>query len=216
MSTILAREDAAVYGKAPRIKKRMSEEEFVEWYSKTDETVHAEWIDGEVVMMSPNNIQHQRIEFSIAKLIDRFVRRKGLGEVFLGGIAMRLASQRSRREPDIFFIAKKSAAAIQKNHIEGPPDLALEIVSPESVERDYRIKYYEYEAAGIREYWIVNPLAPSISAYALNAKGRYEQIEEKSGKIASKILPGFYLRVEWIVNPAGFDEDEVLKEMGVK
>lgn len=216
MSTLLAREDAAVYGKTPRLKKRMSEEAFVEWYSKTDDTVRAEWIDGEVVMMSPNNIEHQRIEFSIAKLIDRFVRRKGLGEVFLGGIAMRLPSQRSRREPDIFFVAKKSAAAIQKTHIEGPSDLALEIVSPESVERDYRIKYYEYEAAGIREYWIVNPLAPSIIAYVLNTKGRYEQIEEKNGKIASKILPGFYLRVGWIANPAGLDEDELLKEMGVR
>lgn len=120
----------------------------------------------------------------------------------------------SRREPDIFFIASRNLDIVQKSYVAGPPELVLEIVAPSSNDRDYRVKFREYEESGIPEYWIIDPSKNSVYVYALNSKGRYEIRPVKDGKFASKIVPGFYLRQEWLDNIESVRLFDVLKEMG--
>ena len=76
--------------------------------------------------------------------------------------------------------------------------MVVEIVSPESIARDYREKYNEYEAAGVREYWIVDPLAKKVEVHVLGRNKRYSQISEKNDALHSVVLPGFYVKPAWL------------------
>jgi len=78
---------------------------------------------------------------------------------------VRLPRRRRRRVPDLFFISKVNLARIRPTFINGPPDLTIEIVSPDSQNRDRREKYLEYEASGVREYWIIDPLSKTLDVY---------------------------------------------------
>jgi len=181
----------------PRARRKMSEREFVAWAWR-DEDTRAEWVDGEVIVMSPDNTSHNRIAGFLHHLISGVAEERDAGVVFFEGIQMRFATMRRRRQPDIIFIAKARQHIIKTNHVEGAPDLALEVISPDSPARDYRDKYHEYEAAGVREYWIVDPLARRVEAYALARDKRYAPIPERDGKIRSKVLPGLYVKPAWL------------------
>jgi Uma2 family endonuclease len=186
----------------PRL--RMTEEEFVAW---ADEDTRAEWVDGEVIIMSPANLEHCGLNAWLTTLMVAFVEEHGSG-VVLPDATVRLARQRRRRVPDIWFLAEGRRHLLRENHVEGPPDLVIEIVSPDSQSRDWREKYLEYEAAGVREYWVVDPMSRHVEAYALEpapsaeaagaTPSQYRRLEEREGIIASTVVPGFRLRTAWL------------------
>jgi Uma2 family endonuclease len=130
---------------------------------------------------------------------------------------VRLAKQRRRRVPDLLFVSKERSHLLRPNHLEGAPDLSVEIVSPDSQSRDRRDKFAEYEAAGVREYWIVDPLSRTVEAYALHAAGKFRLIEATDdGRLASAVLPGFYLRPDWLWQEPLPDVIATLRELGVQ
>lgn len=194
----------------PRL--RMSEEEFVQW---CDEDTKAEWVDGEVIVASPASIQHVRINRLLVQVLGPFVTRRGLGEVFGPEAQIRFGVLRRRRVPDLFFIAAARLNLLKPNHFEGAPDVIVEIVSPDSVSRDWRTRYLEYQLAGVREYWVIDPLARQVEAYALGEDRQYSLIEEKDDAIHSAMLAGFYLRPSWLWQEPPPDSLDILKELGV-
>lgn len=193
--------------------RRMSEEEFVAW---CDEAVRAEWVDGEVVVMSPASFDHGRLVQFVSRVLLAFVEAHTLGVVPGPDFTVRLPNQRRRRVPDLMFISGDRSYLIENNHLEGPPDVAFEIVSPDSVARDWREKYHEYESAGVREYWIIDPMAERVEAYALGGEGKYERIAESEGRIGSVTLAGFFLRPAWLWQQPLPPVREVLTEIGVR
>ena len=66
---------------------------------------------------------------------------------------------------------------LQRNFLDGPADLAIEIVSPESMLRDRGTKYGEYEAGGVREYWVLDPETQRADFFVLDASGRYQRAQ---------------------------------------
>ena len=183
----------ALAARKPLPDQPLSEEEFVAW---CDEDVKAEWVEGRVIMMSPANTAHVRLTSFLDRVMAAFVERRDLGEVFGPELATRL-SPCIRRVPDLMFVAKERLPNVGPTHLEGPPDLALEIVSPDSVERDWRAKYADYQAAGVREYWVIDPAHQRVEAYRL-VDGAYQSIAHDQGRVASSVLAGFYLREEWL------------------
>jgi Uma2 family endonuclease len=180
---------------------RMSEDQFEAWILAS-EGVRAEWIDGVVQMMSPVSLEHSDLNFWIMRLLAEFTERKNLGGNINSDYMVRLSGGKLRRVPDILYVTEARRSLMTRTYLEGPPDLAVEIVSDDSQSRDRREKYNEYEAAGVREYWIVDPFTQQIEAYALGEDVRYVRIAEVEGKIPSTVLPGFYLRNEWLwANP---------------
>jgi len=183
---------------------KMTEEEFVTW---CDEDTRAEWVDGEVVVIPPLSVDHGDLRTWLLAVLGIFVEETDLGEV-LPDVHVRLATQRTRRVPDIWFISNQRRDLLRHAHLEGPPDLIIEIVSPDSESRDWREKYLEYQAAGVREYWVIDPMSQHAEAYALPASGsaettatvasEYRRLEEKEGIIESTVLPGFRLRTAWL------------------
>ena len=81
---------------------------------------------------------------------------------------------------------------------DGPPDLVVEVISPESVGGDRGEKFHEYEGAGIAEYWLVDPQREVLEVYVLDDGGRYHlAFMDREGKYRSRVLDGFWVRAEW-------------------
>ncbi len=194
----------------PRLQ--MTEEEFVAW---CDEDTKAEWVDGEVVVHSPANLQHVNLAGFLLIVVRLFATQRDLGVVYGPELQIRLSSLRRRRVPDLLFIAKERMSIIQATEVDGAPDLIIEIVSPDSPARDWREKYLEYEAVGVREYWVIDPMSQRVESYALGADGRYSLIEEKDGAVHSTVLTGFFLKPAWLWQEPLPNPLDVLKELGV-
>jgi Uma2 family endonuclease len=74
----------------------------------------------------------------------------------------------------------------------------VEIVSPDNVERNWQIKYLEYQAARIPEYWVVDPGYQRVQVYGLTEAGTYQPLAVDEGWLRSQALPGFGIRPEWL------------------
>ena len=151
-------------------KRKMTYEEFLDW---CDEDTCAEWVDGEVEMVSPASREHQGIKIFLVELLSRFVAARNLGVVLDAPFQMKTGPELAGREPDILFVATEQLARLKKTYLDGPADLAIEIVSPESVLRDRGAKFAEYELGGVSEYWLIHREQRRADFYQLDAQGRY-------------------------------------------
>ena len=117
--------------------------------------------------------------------------------------------------PDLLFVSAERMNILETTEVDGAPDLIVEIVSPDSPARDWREKYLEYEAAGVREYWVVDPMSRRFEGYILDTERRYALIEGKGGVVHSAVLAGFFLKPAWLWQEPLPNPLEVLKELGV-
>jgi Uma2 family endonuclease len=177
---------------------RMTYEEFLAW---ADEDVHAEWVNGEVIVQMPPKVLHQEVVDFLHLLIGQFVRLFRLGEVFTAPTEMRARTEGPAREPDLLFVAREHLDRLTEDRLVGPADLIIEVISDDSIARDRADKFYEYQEAGVREYWIIDPRPGHERAdfYVLDARMRYQPIPiGADGIYRSTVLPDFWLRVEWL------------------
>lgn len=171
---------------------------FEEYLEMDVEGAYLEWIDGKVIGFMANNLQHQRIGSFLEMTMKFYVEINSLGEIVRGDFAMKLEKLKRGREPDLIFVSKKRAGLLKHKHLNGAADIAIEIVSPESVERDHETKFGEYEKAGIKEYWLIDPEKKQAKFYRLSKSGFYQLVETTDDVFYSEVLPGFFLRVEWL------------------
>jgi Uma2 family endonuclease len=156
----------------------------------------ADLIDGVIYMASPDNTNANELSAWLISLVYDYVQVKRLGKVFHSRVALRLDDLNSP-EPDLLFVRKSRLHLVKRGFIVGPADLAVEIVSPESIERDYQKKRALFETAGVLEYWIVDEMKQQVTLLRLSRKGKYRQIRPKNGELQSQVLPGFWFRPEW-------------------
>lgn len=170
-----------------------------EQYLEMDfESGYLEWEDGRVFGFMPNNRQHQVILKFLITLMQIFLEKYELGEIMPAGYAMKLGRQKSGRQPDLVFIRNENLGRMRPGYLDGPADLAVEIVSPESGRRDRDTKFKEYAAAGIQEYWLIDPVPQTIEFFRLGPDGHYTRISSEGGTYRSEVLTGFFLRPEWL------------------
>ena len=127
-----------------------------------------EIINGKVVMMRPAATNHRRIQRNLAGIIYAYLKGKRC-ELFLEEDVY--LEDKSHFVPDLIIVCDKSK--IKEFHVEGAPDLVVEILSAGTQKRDLGIKKDTYERFGVREYWIVNPWDKSIVVYHL-VNGKYQ------------------------------------------
>lgn len=196
----------------PKPAGKVSYEEFLRLYDST----HAEWVDGEIIMGQPPTFDHQADSDFLTALLRLYVEARDLGVFVSAPFQMRLKKQKSGREPDLLFVAKANANRIKQNYLDGPADLVIEIISPESVGRDRGEKFVEYEAAGIREYWLIDPQRKQAEFYGLDDENRYQLLTSgREGTFYSKVIEGFYLKIEWLWQKPLPKVMPILKEMGI-
>jgi len=125
----------------------------------------AELIDGELYMMATPGTKHQRLVKDITYLIEDYIRcNNGACEVFPSPLSVFLNTDNEiYLEPDISVICDKDK--ITEEGCKGAPDWIIEIVSLSSRQMDYNKKLFKYRNAGVREYWIVDPMKQQITVY---------------------------------------------------
>jgi Uma2 family endonuclease len=178
------------------LRPTMSYEEFLAW-AKND--IHAEWIEGKVLLMSPTSSRHQDIVVFLITLLNLYISTRNLGKVYTAPYQMRLHQPPRGREPDVLFVAQANLGQITKQYLDGPADLVVEVISPESSGRDRGDKFYEYEMAGVREYWLIDPQREQVEFYQLDNQGRYSlSLGGHIGEYSSVVIPGLTLDVTWL------------------
>lgn len=125
----------------------------------------AELIDGELFMCPSPRSRHQDVAGNLFALLREFVLSRTLGKVFSAPLDVHLPSG-DIVEPDVLFVAKAHLGIVQ-DWVRGVPDLVIEVLSPDGVERDRIIKRDLYARNGVREYWIVDPVAQTVEVFAL-------------------------------------------------
>jgi len=125
----------------------------------------AELIDGRIFDMAPPSTMHQRLSGHLYRRIANYIASKdGSCEVFSAPFAVFLnADDRTYVEPDLSVICDQNK--LTDKGCNGAPDWIIEIISPSDPQRDYGIKLFKYRSAGVREYWIVNPLTHTVTVY---------------------------------------------------
>ncbi|MCS7310355.1 MAG: Uma2 family endonuclease [Armatimonadetes bacterium] len=195
----------------PLPRGKISYEQFLEWL---DEDTWAEWVDGEVELMSPVSSQHQDVGRFLIAILQLYVTYHDLGVLRYEPFQMKTGRDLPGRSPDILFVSKHNQHRLKSTYLDGPADLVVEIISPDSEKRDREEKFAEYERGGVREYWLIDPQKREAAFYALGEDGKYVlRVSGGSGEFHSVVIDGFWLRIEWLWNPP--KEIDVLKEWGI-
>ena len=175
------------------------------FYDETDEDQKAEFINGEVVVHSPVELRHNTITKRVLRLLDLYVETHDLGIV--GYEKLLVVLTRNDYEPDVCFFGAEKAAGFTPDQAKFPaPDLAVEVLSPSMAERDRGVKFEDYAAHGVMEYWILDPEAETIEQYVLDGERYALRMKSSSGELACVAVEGFAVPVR-----ALFDEDENLR-----
>ena len=170
---------------------------FHEWVTPE---VKAEFINGEVVLHSPAKNRHIHALKHLLILMSTWADLYELGKVAAEKAMISLS--RNDYEPDICFWKQKTAESFQEDQMLFPaPDLVVEILSPTTEKKDRGVKFEDYAAHGITEYWIIDPGPETgVEQYLRNAAGTFSlSAELKPGEILSTdIMSGFRIPVNAI------------------
>jgi Uma2 family endonuclease len=186
---------------------RMSYEEFLRWDGGDQ---HVEWVDGEVVFMSPVNITHMRIVNFLSTLFLHFAEEHG-GEIGVEMFQMKTGPDLPGRAPDILYVAPENLHRLRPTYLDGPADVVVEVVSPDDPKRDRVVKFREYERGGVLEYWLIDPQVKEVIFYRL-ADGRFEPTPTEDGIFRSTAMEGFWISVDWLFGDSMPPVLSVLKE----
>ena len=184
---------------ATNVKQKLTFEEYLNYDDGTDNRY--EFVDGELILMNPPIGRHSLIIRLISKVFESEIERLALDWLTLTDIGVRTAFSRSRI-PDLSVVTREqiepyiNVSAI----LETPQILVVEVVSPESVNRDYRYKRSEYAGAGISEYWIIDQAEKKVTVLKL-VEGFYEeQVYRHNEQIVSVTFPDLVITVEQLWN----------------
>lgn len=178
----------------PSLPVGLSYSEFLQWL---DEDVRAEWVDGEIFIISPASRRRQRLSDFLTAILKLYVEPNRLGEVTSAPFQMKPSEELPGREPDILFVAGERLHIIQDTFVAGPADLVVEILSPESRKRDTVDKFSEYERAGVCEYWMIDPENRDAKFFELTS-GQYSLIPTEQRIFRSQRIEGFWLDLDWL------------------
>jgi Uma2 family endonuclease len=150
-------------------KRYISAEEYLAIYADK----HYEWVDGEVIEMAPVEDIHNSLTGYLYMLFLGYLELNPIGTVRFDPFVMRLDAIRAYRQPDLQIILKDNLKNLTPTAMIGAADICVEVVSPTSVATDYDIKFGEYQKAGVREYWIIDPKRRVVNFHRLNTDGLY-------------------------------------------
>ncbi len=174
---------------------KLSYEDFLVQYDGK----HAEWVNGEAIMTPAASAKHQDIGSFLESLLRTYVESQNLGRLLRSPFQMKVGSDLPGREPDLLFVASVNLDRLKSTYLDGPADVAIEIISPESINRDRGEKFVEYESAGVLEYWLLDPIREQADFYRLGADDRYHPVlPDDEGIYRSEVVKGFWLRVSWL------------------
>ncbi|HRI15455.1 MAG TPA: Uma2 family endonuclease [Verrucomicrobiota bacterium] len=188
------------------LRARLSAERIArrKFYEEIGDGEKWEFINGRAIMHSPDTVRNILIRSLIENLLANYVRRQALGIVLSEkGLCV---FPRNDFMPDVVFYSSEKAAVLKPTQLKlPPPDLAVEVLSPSTAKRDRGVKFKDYEAHGVGEYWIVDPDRELIEQYVSERGAFVPRLKSGQGVLASSVVPGFRVPVRALFDPAAND-----------
>lgn len=167
-------------------------------YRKTPDDERYELLDGELIMAPAPLTGHQLVQVALGAPLYTFVKQRGLGLVFFAPTDVVL-SDTNVVQPALLFVSTAREHIVTRANIQGAPDLVVEIRSDSTAERDWTLKRELYAEHGVKEYWLVDPEAMTVTVLLLhgdvfNVVGIYW----KGQRLTSPTLEGFTVSLDEI------------------
>ncbi len=174
-------------------RELLTADDFLDWLTPER---RADLIDGEVFVHSPVSIRHADLLNFVDGLMRSYIDRHRLGKLYREVVAVRLAS-RNVFLPDLAFVGEQRQSIIRENHIDGAPDLVVEVLSSRTADRDVGPKFAEYEQHGVAEYWVLDPETLAHRFYRRDGEILVEYADGEP-VISSRTVTGFFVRRAWL------------------
>lgn len=174
------------------------------FYDVVTEDQKMEFINGEIIVHSPVRKRHNSASFYLSQLINTYVIKNKLG--YVGHEKIMISLTRNDYEPDICFFKQAQAQDFEEDQTRFPaPDLVVEVLSPSTKGNDRGVKFEDYQAHGIAEYWMLDASKQEVEKYLL-VDEEYELagIFNKKQDIQSNVVEGFTIPVKAIFNETIF------------
>jgi Uma2 family endonuclease len=150
-----------------------------------DEPGKQELSDGELVIVPPAKFIHNKLSRRLFTALYAFLTEGG-GEVWFGaGFQL---GPRTVRQPDVAVVLDDRRAA-DDEWLQGAPDIAIEVLSPENSAEDVELKISQYLGSGAKSFWVVSPKVKHVRIY--RADGTHTLLEESQSITGESVLPGF-------------------------
>jgi len=163
---------------------------------------HFELVDGRLVERQMGQ-EAGWISGEILALLRNYSRQSGIGWVFNSEVGYQCFGEERQtvRKPDVSFVVRGRLPGerFQRGHSKIAPDLAVEVVSPNDLHSEVRVKISEYRAAGVRLVWVVDPDSRSVEIF--RADGSVALLYGGDELTGEEVLPGFRCRVEDLFPP---------------
>lgn len=172
------------------------------FYQQITETDKAEFINGEIIMHSPVKRRHNDASGNLYHLLKAHVARHRLG--YVGHEKILISLTRNDYEPDVCFFNRQKSAEFTPDQMLFPaPDFIVEVPSKSTAANDRGIKFDDYAAHGVAEYWIVDPVDETVEQYHAEDSAYQLMIKAQTGLIRSFAVDNFEIPIRAI-----FDEAE--------
>lgn len=179
---------------------RLTAEEAIRLYGEPGEHSY-EFVDGELIPVSPASALHGRIMGEVGRVLGNFVHEHGGGRIYIdGGFVLGLAHDPERlRGPDVAFVSDETIAAAggepEETFFRAIPELAVEIFSPSNRKQPKRFQQRVRDLldAGVRILWVIYPRARYATVY--HADGSARMLREDDTLEGGEVLPGLRIRL---------------------
>jgi Uma2 family endonuclease len=182
-----------------RLSSPATEWTYSEYARLPDDGNRYEVIDGEVCMTPAPGPAHQEIAANLYVALRQYVREHRLGKVLWDVDLLFVSGQYLR--PDLVFVPTSGLPGITDRGVETPPGLVVEVLSPHSRRIDRDLKPPRYQAFGVPEYWIVDPVASSVEVYRLGTTTLPEVLRDTLPWQPDPTVPALEIPVEELFPP---------------
>ena len=165
-------------------------------YRATPDDQRYELLDGDLVMVPAPNLKHQEVQGRLHYKLVEFILDRELGKLLLAPCDVVL-SDSDVVQPDLLFVSRDREHLLSNgNNVQGAPDLVIEILSPSTADKDQGVKRELYGRYGVAEYWLVDPLAETVSIHRRRAgKLTATRTVRRGEALRSPLLAGLELHL---------------------
>lgn len=165
----------------------------VEDYRATPEGTRYQLIEGDLIMSPAPNRYHQDIVLNLIELLRGYLRSHAVGRIYAAPFDVFL-SDHDVFQPDVLFVAAANFSRFGDDGLHGPPDLAIEVLSPGTAQLDKKNKRRVYAQVGVKELWLVDPLLLQIQVYDFaRDQAKPVRLIEENETFSTPLLPGLVL-----------------------
>ena len=180
-------------------KPRLGTYRFADFMELVQSDQKADLIDGSICFDGPQTVEENDLIGWLLVVLGQYLEVKKLGRITVNKVAYRL-NDHNAPEPDLGIVLGSRVKILKGGYVDGAPDVAVEVVSPDSVDRDYEDKRLKYEEAGVKEYWILDP-DEQQTTFLVRGEDRHAGFSEhllENSVFHSTAVPGFWLDVNWL------------------